>query len=70
MSISLEEYATKAREKIREHASRAIVVLQDQLATAKSPVKIAKLKDRIDQWQKSLEKLNKDENDKEESSRE
>lgn len=65
MSITLQEYATKAREKIKQHASRAIVVLQDQLITAKSPVKIAKLKHRIEQWQKSLEQLNT--NDKEES---
>jgi hypothetical protein len=70
MSITLQEYATKAREKIREHASRAIVVLQDQLTTAKSPVKIAKLKHRIEQWQHSLEQLNKDDHDKKESTRE
>ena len=68
MSITLQEYATKAREKIRQHASRAIVILQDQLTTAKSPVKIAKLKHRIEQWEKSLEQLNSDPNDKKENS--
>lgn len=68
MSITLQEYATKAREKIRQHASRAIVILKDQLTTAKSPVKIAKLKHRIEQWEKSLEQLNSDPNDKKENS--
>lgn len=68
MSITLQEYATKAREKIQQHASRAIVILQDQLTTAKSPVKIAKLKHRIQQWKQSLEQLNGDANDKKENS--
>jgi chromosome segregation ATPase len=56
-STSLEEYAIAARAKIKEHATKAIAALQDQLLTAKSPARVSKLKSRIESWQKSLEIL-------------
>lgn len=60
MSVDLEQYTIKAREKIQEYASRAIAILQEQVSTAKSSAKIAKLNSRIEQWKKSLEILNTD----------
>lgn len=66
MSKSLEEYAILAREKIKNHATKAISILQEQLLTAKSPAKIEKLKSRISGWVKSLELL-ESKNDKKEN---
>lgn len=51
------EYITVARNKIKQHAINAISALEHQLITAKSPVKIAKLKYRILAWKKSLDLL-------------
>lgn len=59
MSIDFGEYAIKAREKIKAHASRAIIVLEEQLASAKSPIRISKLKHRIQEWKNSLTLLEK-----------
>lgn len=59
MSIDLREYAEKARDKIKSHASRAIDVLEEQLVSAKSPVRISKLKHRIQEWKNSLTLLEK-----------
>ncbi len=67
MNNFLEEYVPLAREKIKQHAVKAIDALQEQLLSAKSPVKIAKLKSRISAWEKSLEILENN-NDKKEAS--
>lgn len=57
MNKPLEDYLSLARDKIKQHAARAIDVLQEQLLTAKSPAKIAKLNVRIADWKHSLEIL-------------
>lgn len=66
-TLTLDEYATKARIRMIAHAEKAIEIYEYQLETAKSPTRVAKLKSRIADYQKSLETLRKP-NEKEETS--
>jgi len=66
--LTLDEYAKKARLRMTIHAERAIEVLEYQLLTAKSPVRIAKLKSRIADYKEALIRL-QESNDKEKDSK-
>jgi len=55
--LTLDEYTKKARIRMTIHAERAIEVLEHQLLTAKSPVRISKLKSRIVEYKEALIRL-------------
>jgi len=66
--LTLDEYTKKARVRMTIHAERAIEVLEYQLLTAKSPVRIAKLKSRIAEYKEALKRL-QESNDTEKDSK-
>lgn len=63
--LNLDEYTKKARVRMMIHAERAIEVLKDQLTTAKSSVRVAKLKSRIASYEEALIRLRSTDDQKE-----
>lgn len=63
-SLSLDEYASKARLRMTIHAEKAIEILEYQLVTAKSPARIARLNSRISEYKTVLQTLRKQDDTK------
>lgn len=66
-TLTLDDYAKKARLRMIVHAERAIDVIEDQLTRAKSPSRIARLQSRVAEYKQALSTLKESNGIKEEN---